>query len=95
MLGPITNLLAAQAARKAAIESARKRVRDPGATDGASRDEDRFDSELQAVEGAEAVRRLADADQEDAREDREASLLKSKQTPFDRDGPGRGIDLSA
>lgn len=93
MLDPISNQIAARAARRVANESARKKVREAREAEGAGRDTDSFDSELDAVEAGEAVRRLADADQEDAREDRVASNTRPAREPGREHGGG--LDLSA
>jgi len=92
MLEPISNHLASQAARKVALSDRAKQARASEKANGAKRGADSFDSALEGVEAAEAVRRLADADQEEAREDREASQLRHGREQAGQGGP---LDLEA
>lgn len=96
MLDPVSNQIAAQRIAQAA---AAKRVQDSrraGPEKSGRRDEvDSFDAALDRAEAVENVRPLADADQEEAREDRE----QFKQGTY---GPGHpsvptngSIDLNA
>lgn len=95
MLEPISNQMAAKALRlKEAAERAR-RARDSDGRAGPVREGDSFDSALESVEPAEAVRKLADADQEEAREDRQASQRRPAARGPDQDHTGPSLDLSA
>ncbi len=71
MFDPVTNLISNQSAQRAAQarrpQEARSRASEKGARPG---DEDRFESILNEIEPIGPTRPLADADQEEAREDR-------------------------
>lgn len=90
VIDPVSNLVSTQAARQAREAQRANRVRRHGSDAEDGRGDDSFESTLQAVEAAEAVRRLADADQEEAREDRQAS----GPGPARREN-GASLDLSA
>ncbi|RMH25607.1 MAG: hypothetical protein D6692_10615 [Planctomycetota bacterium] len=90
MIDPVSNLVSTQAARQAREAQRANRVRRHGSDAEDRRGDDSFESTLQAVETAESVRRLADADQEEAREDRQAN----GPSPG-RPGNGASLDLSA
>ncbi|HCT44169.1 MAG: hypothetical protein CMJ35_09690 [Phycisphaerae bacterium] len=97
MTGAINNLAASLAGNPAASKQASK-AKASESFDKALRRRrirDEYESQIEEVEQIDAVRKLADADQEDAREDREAQHSGYHQHAKLRpDGPGR-IDLSA
>jgi hypothetical protein len=95
MLGPISNMLAAQAARKADIAARAKRARQEERTDGTRRGSDSFEASLPGIEPTESVRKLADADQEEAREDRQATQQHygPPHPHGPQDGPEGSLDL--
>ncbi|MEM9372735.1 MAG: hypothetical protein AAGA55_03750 [Planctomycetota bacterium] len=92
MLEPVSNQLAAQARRASDLSERTRKVRRTDQPGGPERDEDTFDSALQDVQRTEKTRRLADADQEEAREDRQASRLPEPRPIAARDEP---LDLQA
>jgi hypothetical protein len=94
MLDPVTNLLAGQAAKRAsdARRPLAERAR-AAAEPGRSHASDTFEHAPEAVEPASPVRPLADADQQDAVDDRQA-----RQGGPEGHGPGReagSLDLTA
>lgn len=96
MLDPVSNQIAAQRIAQAA---AAKRVQDSrraGPEKSGRREEpDSFDAALDRAEAVENVRPLADADQEEAREDRE-QFKHGNYGPGHPSGPSNGsIDLNA
>lgn len=90
MIDPVSNLASTLAARQARDAQRGNRVRRHGSDAEEGRGGDSFESTLQAIESAESVRRLADADQEEAREDRQASGPGTTQPRT-----GSALDLSA
>jgi hypothetical protein len=81
MFDPVTNLISNQSAQRAAQarrpQEARTRASEKGARAG---DEDSFESILSEVEPIGPTRPLADADQEEAREDRTEHQRRTGQT---------------
>ena len=96
MTGAINNLAASLAGNPAASKQASKAKASESfeKTMKRRRIQDEYESQVEETEQIDAVRKLADADQEDAREDREAQHSGYQQRQRRPMGPGR-IDLSA
>jgi len=96
MTGAINNLASSLAGNPAASKQASKVKADESfdKTLKRRRVQDEYEATVEQVEQAEAVRKLADADQEDAREDREEQQAGYQNRPHRGDQPGR-IDLRA
>lgn len=95
---PVTNQIANQAAKRAAnarrpldqrARAAEKGARAPEA------DSDSFENALERVEATAPTRPLADADREDAREDRIAGEGRSYDADRAPDRPPGSLDLTA
>lgn len=72
MLDPVTGMVGNQNARQANTAKRIQEARRVGSEKpGRPQDEDSFESALTQAESVESVRHLADADQEEAREDRQ------------------------
>ncbi|GEM_PF-5366074 len=95
MLEPISNQMAAKALRAKETAERARRARDTGAARAPAREGDSFDAALGGIEPTEAIRRLADADQEEAREEREATQRRHARQGPDRDQQGPSLDVSA
>lgn len=96
MFDPVTNQILNHAARKAAVERRPREQRARQAEEGSRPGEfgDVFEHTVGGIEAASPVRRLADADQEDAREDRLAGEgSRGRTSPGG--GDERGLDLTA
>lgn len=96
MTGAINNLASSLAGNPVASKQASK-VKSDESFDKAlkrRRVQDEYEATIEQVEQTEAVRKLADADQEDAREDREAQQGGYPHHPRRGDQPGR-LDLRA
>ena len=78
---PVASKLASKAKASESFDKALKR----------RRVQDEYEAQVEQTEQIDAVRKLADADQEDAREDREEQQAGYQNRPI---RPGR-IDLSA
>lgn len=95
MFDPVTNQIANQAAKRAANArrpaEQRARAADKGVRPS---DPDSFENTLERVEATAPTRPLADADREDAREDRVAGEGRAFP-PDGADRPPGSLDLTA
>lgn len=97
MFDPVTNLISTQAARRAAMARRPQEQRTREAEKGGRTEDfgDSYENAIGQVEATSETRRLADADQEDAREDRLAreGMPETQGRPADPERPG--LDLTA
>lgn len=96
MTGAINNLAASLAGNPVASKQASKAKASESfeKTLKRRRVQDQFEAQVEQTEQIDAVRKLADADQEDAREDRQQQSGHAAHAQRPASGPGR-IDLSA
>lgn len=92
MLDPITNQIASQAAHRATMARRPQEARARTSEKGRAEDADSFETILGEVEPIGPARPLADADQEEAREDR---IEHRPGSPDVNDRPGGKLDLTA
>lgn len=95
MLDPITNQIAAQAAHRVAVSRRPEEARAKSSGKGRAAESDRFETILGEVEALGPVRALADADQEEAREDRIEHRSGATDQRGHEDRPGGVLDLTA
>ncbi len=89
MLDPITHQIASQAAQRAALARRPQEARARTSEKGRAEDADSFETILGEVEPLGPARPLADADQEEAREDR------IEHRPDGAAGQRGGLDVTA
>lgn len=95
MLDPITNQIASQAVQRAAVSKRPQEARARKPEKGRAAESDRFETILGEVEAIGPARPLADADQEEAREDRIEHRSGAVDQQGREDHPGGMLDLTA
>jgi hypothetical protein len=97
MTGAINNLAASlSGAPVAAANSQNKKVRDDATKYSKRRGiHDAYEKSVTQTEATEAIRKLADADQEEAREDRQEHQIGYTKSGQQRNKQTPGLDLNA